>query len=526
MLGGIVRPPSIDPKRPEIARQHLFAAVVAGQLDKHDLVDQLSLRLREDPLTFLQKKLSPELMDLFIHECNLAPVEEINEHLLPELEKLLRNHPDNDSGRLKEWFKKSPASPSYGFRRDEVELMNGYGGEKDERDHAISKRPPEQAVQMWFPGDVVATARGFFRIKRGVFHTANLGESDSGLNFERYTHFEVEREEGFVCRSELRVQYDISVKLEGQPLALDDPEQWGWLGVRFIPQAELTMVNRGPRLAILDNEKEALRPWGFSTRCNAVIVFFDENLIFPGSIEDASLKAAIVHAVQEWAHIRDSDLTFLGDLSSSNSPLEEGQVGFGLADVGHLGTVSFEEIAKSFPQILQKALDRISKCSCKSRNTDGCPRCLRTRTTSWHTVGASASIAASILRALLEGSEQWAPPLPESESSFGKNGTIMNIHFKHSSFMWETPVDQGTVVHRRGQFIDGLCDAFDQALKTIPYDRPILLDSNRKELRDLLTGRRVEDPSPRQVQAIFSSLRVPEVLDYQALTVPSGRLQK
>ena len=64
--------------------------------------------------------------------------------------------------------------------------------------------------------------------------------------------------------------------------------------------------------------------------------------------------------------------------------------------------------------------------------------------------------------------------------------------------------------------MDGLCDAFEQALKTIPYDRPILLDSNRKELRDLLTGRRVEDPSPRQVQAIFCSLLVPEVLDDQA----------
>jgi hypothetical protein len=486
LLSGHVEPPWLDASNSLVVRRHLFAVAVQDRVEDLDALRCLT----GDPLQIVTT-LVPDLREGF----GAVLGEEMERALTGAFVQGVRSLIGSGSWSANSWFE-SPLSPNYGFRRDEVELrlpkmdLGPAAPLESFQAIVVSRRPPEQAVQTWFPGRVVPTARGLMLIEAGIA-AGERGEgvalclSDDGPVPPRYTAFRVRREEGAYGRRTRRPAYHIETRLVGTERQQGTDEQ-DWLSWRPLRGVLLRIVNHGPTTGesiSVDGVAEPQTPWAFDAECDALMVQYDALLL--GKESFASLACAITHAVQEHFRLSDGDLQLLPSVKCSC--VNEPYAIFVLADSGQHGLVCMERLAAKLPDILSAKAEQLRSCDC----VDGCFRCLRTRTAGSLVADAKRRTALAVLRAWL-GEIPLSPELPRLPACIRIVADPVEITVQQRG-NWYCWTRSGSALLRGQVRAEGvrtkpaLCKAFLQATEGIPPDTCIRIRAE-KRLRDTLRG--------------------------------------
>lgn len=485
LLSGQVQPPWLDAANPLVVRRHLFAALVQDRVDDPD-----ALRAMIAYPQHIASTLASELLESF----RAALGSQFEEALTGPFVRGVSELTGSDDWSAEDWFA-SPLCPNYGFRHDEVELRlpredlpPGMPLESL-RSIVVSRRPPEQAVQTWFPDRVVATARGLMRIEQGIVKEKPGEEATASLSADGpappcYSAFRVRREEGAYGRRTRPPVYDIEARLhetEGPPAA----EAETWLSWRPVRGARLDVVNNGPTTVPrkgADGSTRLPAPWAFRTECEALLVQYDSLLLGKGGF--ASFACVMMHAVQEHFRLSDGDLLLLPQVKSPF--VADPYAAFLLADLGHHGLVCMGRLAEELKVALRQAAERLRDCDC----ADGCFRCLRTSAAGFLAADARRGTALAVLRALL-GEAPLMPEMPPPPAGWTPAAEPVVITIRRSGrwYCWTRSgclPGQGDVRVEDGQTKPAIRETFLQATEGLSPGTSIRVVCAEKYLIDVL----------------------------------------
>lgn len=504
LLSGQVLQPEMDIDNPRVVRRHLLAAVLQDCLGnpaqlRHLIQDPLSgrERLPKDLLTQFEQRLS--VRDVLRHE--LAPI----------LKKVVARQSGRRGESEEAWFTSANA-PNYGFRQDELSLYLRHEPETGAkrptapRLETISRRPPEQAVRSWALGTPVATPRGTMRIQHGYPETPETFQfpdlDQARMTVAQYKGFLVTREEGWVSRGELRSTSMLISHLHATKPERGTEGNIDWLKWWAVSDAQLSVVNRGREIQ-QGSESQPTPPWGFRTRCDALLVAYDALVL--GNVGEVGLASALDHAIQRYIRISDADLLLLQDVEGNL--IDPGFRALVLADVSGHGLVPMERLAREFREILQGALDRLRRCDCRN----GCFRCLRTYNTSRLAAQISKADTEKVLAAIL-GEGSWTPPLPPNphEPQWYGDQVCVDINARGKQVEWSVADHKGTEPIRDGEK-PALVQALLVALDHVPDDACVIVRTNKSYFADLIRGKRKSKLDGDESRLVFRLLRFPRV---------------
>lgn len=386
LLSGEVAVPRMDRTNRLVVRRHLFSAAVQGCVDNLDDLKGVCGDVRA-----AIKRIPSELRRQFRETIGAEQGRVAIDELRDRLGQLISRTGGSYTSRL--YFDDS-LSPSYGFRRDDVSLEQDYGSDKD---RVVSTNPPEKAIRSWFPGQVVATARGLMILREGIeMSRVRLPNSSSTLT--SYRKFIVDRESGYQSISTRRTYGRAEAHVESLSLQEDSiSTSQGWITSEYLPEARVVMVNRGPAVPRLDSSGQgksgASEPWACEIVCDGLLLTCDDCLVDEKHF--ASLVCAVDHYMHERYRLSDSDVLLIGGFSSSRIP--QGHRGLLFADSAGHGLIGFAEMAEHLDTLLIKAHERLLNCACQ----DGCFRCLRTLSSRDYLRWASKAAAIAMIAPII-----------------------------------------------------------------------------------------------------------------------------
>lgn len=491
MLSGQVLSPQMNVTNPSIVRRHLFAAVLQDRLGHGTVRKQFS----GNPEALLAG-LPANLLCKF-SEC-LDCVRELQESLGPYLRQGLTRQ---------EWYS-SGLAPDYGFRHDEVKLILEDPEEKDGPTRSvltgeISKRPPEEAVTVWYPDRPVATPMGLMRIERGYPDSKDVFQVNVDgreIKVQKCLSFRVKREEGFVGSGDRMPNYNVRVEFQVEQLD-HAGENLEWISWFDVQSGKLTMVNFGPSRPDSDIQMKpnSEDPWGFQAYCDGFLVCFDADVL--GKTGVASLACVLDHAVQRYFRINDSDLLLLDRFTCGRVPPPF--KGLLLADVAGRGVVDMARLSRDFRCVLQAAFHRLTACHCEA----GCFRCLRTYATNRFATIATRETAVRLVAAML-GIDKWHPPLPQDPFALARRGSqaIVTVNLHGNVVRWGSPKATGEIWVGPGEDEKrALRAGLVAALRSfVPeYSSELILRTNRPYFGRLIEGLQKKKPDFADLELFF-----------------------
>jgi superfamily II DNA or RNA helicase len=381
MIDGAITPPQFTLKNFALLAAHSYAHILAGTPDQF-----LHIKLKNIERDIQQFLWDDELQLTNVLEEGLY--QQFVQYLLDNSITLTTRIVGSKviSPTLEDYYK-SGIFPDYGFRNDGLPLFEkslfetGGWRRREDQDHALTVREPEEAPRKLVPGRVVfcggravkvdeeQPAESFrsmttpdgkdFRLPRYV-----VADLDKPLQVERWRD----------PTKLYRMTRLLDIKRPLEELEIKGPR---YCEVYFVPASTLYFINEGEvqpdnQYPVLLRDRRGSYRFGATIEREGLLVRCSNQILSPHM--KASFLAVLLRSIPDCFNLDDTELRVVQNIRvHPQGTLGEERADFFIYGHDKSGLVPFKDIFEQLEDILSKALSKLKTCTC---NGSGCYLCL------------------------------------------------------------------------------------------------------------------------------------------------------